>query len=31
MLVALEHGPRAGAERAVVEERDFGVEEELAS
>jgi len=30
-LVALEDRPRAGAERAVVEEGDLGIEEELAS
>src|SRR5207253_3787961 len=29
-LVALEDRTRAGAERAVIEERDLGVEEELA-
>jgi hypothetical protein len=31
VLVALEDGPRAGAERAVVEEGDLRVEEELAA
>ena len=30
-LVAIEDGPRARAERSVVEERDLGVEQELAS